>query len=129
MTGKLLAQKKDAAGCTGASGCAVHCTTASEVAGSRHNTLLQQRCIQPGAVATARRLYDALNKRDVAALAACFAADVQYNNLAFMEGFTGATVRPLAEQPAIWLGCRDMAGALAPHCRAGPGATHFQPAG
>lgn len=104
----------------------VHCTTASEVAGSRHSTPLHQ-CWPP--VTTACRLYDALNKRDVAALAACFAADVQYNNLAFMESFTGATVRPSAQQPAIWLSCKDMAGALTPHCMAGPGAVWVQPAG
>lgn len=38
------------------------------------------------------RLYDAINQRDVAALAACFAADVQYQNLAFSDSFRGATV-------------------------------------
>jgi ketosteroid isomerase-like protein len=39
-----------------------------------------------------RRLYDAINRRDVSQLSACFAADVQYQNLALMETFTGATV-------------------------------------
>lgn len=54
-------------------------------------------------VCAAFRLYDAINARDVSALPGCFAAGVQYQNLALLETFSGTDVSVCAHAPVCVL--------------------------